>query len=102
MRKYIGHLYKSAGSTDYNKFDAWINPTALEMNTLSGADASFSANSGIASFNTIGFRTANLDNGVSVRIDEPADLDRSRTRLDRLARTLPARHGRRPAKLSAR
>jgi hypothetical protein len=65
-----GHLYKSAGSTNYNKFDAWINPTALEMNTLTGADASFSANSGIASFNTIGFRTANLDNGVSVRIDD--------------------------------
>lgn len=65
----FGHLYKTGNSANYNQFDAWIDPTAFEMNGLTGADASFSGNSKLASFNQIGFRTANIDHGVTVRID---------------------------------
>lgn len=66
----FGHLYKTGVSGNYTNFDAWINPTALEMSTLSGPDASFFGNSQIASFNKIGFRTENLNTGVNVRIDD--------------------------------
>lgn len=65
----FGHLYKTGNSTTYNKFDGWINPTALEMSTLTGADVSATGNSGLTSFTSIGFRTANL-NDVSVRVDD--------------------------------
>lgn len=66
----FGHLYKTGAGTSYNKFDAWIDPTAMEMSTLTGADASASGFSGVSSFNTIGLRTANLDHNVVVRIDD--------------------------------
>lgn len=65
----FGHLYKTAGSVNYNKFDAWIDPTAMEMSSLSGADVSATGNSGVSSFTTVGFRTANL-NDVAVRVDD--------------------------------
>jgi hypothetical protein len=64
----FGHLYKSQGNNQYNHFDAWLNPTDAEMSSLTGIDASFTGNSGISSFNQIGFRTANL-NGDTVLID---------------------------------
>ncbi len=66
----FGHLYKTGASTAYNKFDAWIDPTAMEMSTLTGADATASGFSGVSSFNTIGFRTVNLDHNVVVRVDD--------------------------------
>ncbi|PIL46728.1 PEP-CTERM sorting domain-containing protein [Massilia eurypsychrophila] len=64
-----GHLYKTANSMFYNKFDAWINPTALEMSTLVDADVMATGASTISSFNTIGFRSANIDT-ITVRIDD--------------------------------
>lgn len=66
----FGHLYKS-GSSYYNRFDAWLNPTASEMANFATvtADATFSGNSTISSFNTIGFRSANLAGGDKVLID---------------------------------
>ena len=65
----FGHLYKTDGSTTYNHFDAWLNPTDAEMNGLVNPDVKSSGASSIASFNTIGFRSDNLDNGVTVRVD---------------------------------
>ena len=66
----FGHLYKTSGSVTYNNFDAWLNPTNAEMQSLSNPDARATGASSVASFSTIGFRTANLDNGVTVRVDD--------------------------------
>ena len=71
----FGHLYKSAGSSTYNRFDAWLNPTAEEMNTLTGADATSTDNSGITALNTFGFRSANLDSGDSISVSDVSIQD---------------------------
>lgn len=76
----FGYLYKTNGSDTYNNFDAWLNPTQYQMTTFIGADAH--AGSGVADSGTtalqtvgvVGFRTANLDNGVTVRVDN-VDID---------------------------
>jgi hypothetical protein len=76
----FGYLYKSNGSQTYNNFDAWLNPTGYEMGTFIGPDAH--AGSGVAgsgatalqSIGTMGFRSVNLDNGVTVRVDN-IDID---------------------------
>ncbi|MDQ2822716.1 MAG: PEP-CTERM sorting domain-containing protein [Pseudomonadota bacterium] len=65
----FGHLYKTGGSVNYNNFDAWLNPTAAEMLSLTTPDATSKGASTISSFSTIGFRTDNLDNNVTVRVD---------------------------------
>jgi hypothetical protein len=65
----FGHLYKTGNSTRYNNFDAWIDPTAMEMSSLTGADVHATGLSNISSFNTIGFRSANIDT-VTVRVDD--------------------------------
>lgn len=56
----FGHLYKSTGSATYNRFDAWVNPTALELATWAGQDARSTLESGIGAINAFGFRSANL------------------------------------------
>lgn len=56
----FGHLYKSAGSAVFDRFDAWVNPTADEMFSLTGADATSTLNSGMQSINVFGVRSANL------------------------------------------
>lgn len=65
----FGHLYKSGASDYYDRFDLWLNPTAAEMKSLTGADASARDKSNIKSFDTIGFRTANIDNGVTLKVN---------------------------------
>lgn len=66
----FGHLYKTPESNStYNRFDAWLNPTNTEMSSLTGWDASYSGNSNVSSFNTIGFRTVNLATSDTVLID---------------------------------
>lgn len=65
----MGHLQKTAGSTAYNRFDFWVNPSAEEIATLTGSDAFDTGNASIGSFSRIGFRWANLDNGDVIRID---------------------------------
>jgi hypothetical protein len=76
----FGYLYKTNGSQTYNNFDAWLNPTQYEMTTFIGADAhagSSVAGSGTTDLQTVGvvgFRTANLDSGVTVRVDN-VDID---------------------------
>lgn len=65
----FGHLYKSKGSSAYDRFDAWFNPTAKEMRELTTPDVRATGRSNIKAFDTIGFRTSGLTSGVSVRVD---------------------------------
>lgn len=51
----VGHLQK-VSSTNYNRFDLWIDPTAAQLSSTS--DAFSVGDSGISSFSTIGFRRA--------------------------------------------
>lgn len=72
----FGYLYKSEGSSVFDTFDAWLNPTADEMRFLTGADVHAVAGAAGAGKNTfesirsIGLRTANLDNGVVVTVSD--------------------------------
>jgi hypothetical protein len=66
----FGHLYKTNGSAVYNNYDAWLNPSDAEMLNLTTPDAQYFGASTVSSISTIGFRTANIDNGVSVRVDD--------------------------------
>ena len=61
----VGKLSK-VSSTTYNQFDLWFNPSASD---LANPDASFSGNSGLTALTTLGLRSANLDGGDSVLID---------------------------------
>jgi hypothetical protein len=61
----MGYLQKTGVSTTYNKFDMWVNPDISEMANLTGADTSATGNSGLVSFNMIGFRSTNLDGSPS-------------------------------------
>ena len=72
----FGYLYKSSNSTVYNNFDAWLNPTAYEMQTLTGADVHATSTMRLAGTNSaksitsVGFRSANLDHGVVVSVKD--------------------------------
>ncbi len=67
----FAHLYKSNGSSVYNSFDAWLNPSTAELVSLKTPDAQAKPTGSlkIASFDTIGIRTATIDKGLTVRID---------------------------------
>lgn len=69
----FAHLYKSTANGFYDRFDLWLNPTATEMQTLTGADASATEKSSLKSFDTIGIRTANVDNGLTLNVN-PAEV----------------------------
>lgn len=64
------HLYKSAGSTTYNTFDLWTNPTATTWTQLlaSSAEAHNTYVSGLTSISQVGFRTANLSGSDSILV----------------------------------
>lgn len=66
----FAHLYKSGKSNFYDRFDLWLNPTAIEMATLTGADAKAMGNSNITSFDMIGFRTSGIDKGLTLQVNE--------------------------------
>lgn len=78
----MGLLEKANGSSSYNRFSLWIDPTAEESLGLTAADAVFDGNSGLSAISSLGFRTANLDAGDSVSfrnlnvsvVPEPASL----------------------------
>lgn len=65
----FGLLQKTGNATVYNKFSVWVNPTGGEMESFTGADAVATGLSSLSSFNTIGFRTANLSDNLTVRVD---------------------------------
>ena len=62
----IGKLSKVA-SLNYNHIDLWFNPSASDFAT---PDASFNGNSGLSSLTLLGLRSANLDKGDTVLIDD--------------------------------
>lgn len=59
-----GHLYKSSAASSYDRFAVWLNPTSYEMTSLTTPDMLAKGASGLYSFDTIGFRTANLKGQV--------------------------------------
>jgi PEP-CTERM motif len=64
----FGHLYKSTQNNSklYDRFDAWFMPVGSDqISSLVTAKG----NSNISSFSELGFRSANIDNKVSVSID---------------------------------
>jgi hypothetical protein len=65
----LGYLQKTGGSAMYNRFDLWVDPTQQELASLTNADAFDLGNAGIGSFNRLGFRSANLDAGDVLSID---------------------------------
>ena len=60
----VGLPSKSGGN--YNKFEVWLNPVLAD---LGSADAVFTGNAGISQLTYLGFRTAKLDNGDAVQLD---------------------------------
>jgi len=78
----VGLLEKVGNSSFYNRYSLWVDPTANEFDSLTGADAVFNGASNISSFSTIGFRSVNFADGDGVLIDnlrvavvpEPASL----------------------------
>ena len=67
----FGYLTKTGGSAVYNSFALWLDPSAEEMASLTGADVTATGQSATSSFSSIGFRTANLpaDAAQTLRID---------------------------------
>jgi len=59
----VALLEKASGSSYYDRYSLWVDPTSAELATFTGADAVFNASSGVTSFSSVGFRTANLDQG---------------------------------------
>lgn len=62
----VGYLYKLDDSATYNALDVWVNPTAAQLVSLTGADAHVTGNTGLSSISTVGIRTVNIDNGVTL------------------------------------
>lgn len=61
----VGRLSRSAAG-NYSNFDLWLNPIFAD---LGSPDASFAGNAGISTVTSVGFRTANLDAGDALLID---------------------------------
>ena len=62
-----GHLYKSGTSKFYDRFDAAFKPTG---SSIAGAKVTARGNSNVTSFVDIGVRSANIDKGVTVTLDD--------------------------------
>ena len=58
------YLYKSTETGNYDRMSAWLNPTKDDLKDLTNGDIKLTFNSGFKSFDTIGFRTANLGSSV--------------------------------------
>jgi len=67
--KLFAHLYKTDNSSVFNAMDVWLNPTANEMWSLTGADITTTGVSKFSKIDTIGIRTANIDNGVVLNVN---------------------------------
>lgn len=66
----LGRLYKTTPAGNYDHFALWFNPSATEMATLTNPDKIALGGAGFSSFDTIGFRAANIATGSAIRIDE--------------------------------
>lgn len=69
----MAYLHKTNGASFYNTIDMWLDPTADEMTSLTGADITstdkVADKYAVSSFNTVGFRSANIDNGVVLTVN---------------------------------
>lgn len=79
----FAYLSKSAGSNYYDTIAMWLNPDADEKRFLTGADLVATGTSNLTSFDTIGFRVANITgdnvtmtvNGLNVaEVPEPSSI----------------------------
>lgn len=66
----MGRLYKTSAAGSYDRFAVWFDPTANEMATLTNPDKIAMGSAGFSSFDTIGFRAANIAANTSIRIDD--------------------------------
>ncbi|TAH43195.1 MAG: PEP-CTERM sorting domain-containing protein [Betaproteobacteria bacterium] len=62
----VGRLSRSVPG-NYTRFDLWLDPVLADLAT---PDASFTGNAGISQITQIGFRSANLDSGDIVLVDD--------------------------------
>lgn len=58
MHHIVGLLSKSGGSTNYNKYEVWLDPLLAE---LSAPEATFTGDAGISQITQVGFRTSGFD-----------------------------------------
>lgn len=66
-----GWLSKSGNSSgNYDTLKVWLNPTDSELVSLTDADITVKGDTGFASFSTVGFRTTNIDNGVTLTVGD--------------------------------
>lgn len=70
----MAYLHKTKGASFYNTIDMWLNPTADEMAGLTGADITSTDNVAdkyaVSSFTNVGFRSANVDNGLVLTVND--------------------------------
>jgi hypothetical protein len=66
----MGRLYKTNAAGQYDRFAVWFDPTASEMANLTNPDKTAVGLAGFSSFDTIGFRAANIALNTSIRIDD--------------------------------
>ena len=65
----LGYLSKSGNSGgNYNTLSLWVNPSANEIASLTGADLTIKGDSGLSSITSVGYRTVNIDNGVRLDV----------------------------------
>ncbi|WP_137175630.1 PEP-CTERM sorting domain-containing protein [Massilia sp. HP4] len=68
------YLYKSTETGNYDRMSAWYNPSNDDLKKLTDGHINLEFDSGFKSFDTIGFRTANLGSSVvsigDLRINE--------------------------------
>ena len=65
----FGRLYKEKNSATYNRFDTWLNPTAQEMQSLTGWNASATGKTNITEIDKLRVRTDFLDAGSRLQLD---------------------------------
>jgi hypothetical protein len=67
----LGYLSKSGNSGgNYNTLSLWVNPSADQIASLTGADITIKGDSGLASITSVGYRTVNIDNGVRLDVGD--------------------------------
>jgi len=67
----VGYLSKSGNSGgNYNTLSLWVNPSANEIASLTGADLTIKGDSGLSSITSVGYRTVNIDGGVSLNVGD--------------------------------
>lgn len=63
----VGLLYKDLSSSTFNRLKVWLNPVFGDLATPDLTTPTF--NTGLTSFNQIGFRSAFLDSGDAILVD---------------------------------